>query len=234
MAMDGIRTQLSRAANALFYRLYNPHWPAFDALIAQRSRAGFYFVQVGANDGVTHDLLHPYIVAERWRGVLVEPVHAYCERLRETYRGLPGLAIEEAAISTAEGIREIHRIGDHAPELPPWSRGLASFHREVIRGHRFVLPGLEGYLVSEPVRCITFQTLFRKHGVREIDLLSIDTEGHDYEIIQTLDFNTLKPRMIVYEHKHIGHAGRRGCRELLSGQGYRLTRHLGNTLAYLP
>ncbi len=232
--MARMSTALSRIANGLFYRFYSPRWPAFDGLVTRRTHPGFFFVQIGANDGVTHDLLHPYIVAHRWRGVLVEPVHTYCERLRETYRAFPQLAIEEAAITTVEGTREIHRIGDDAPELPPWCRGLASFHPEVIRKHRFVVPGIENYLMVEPVRCITFRTLFERHGVRHLDLLSIDTEGHDYEILKQLDFNALKPRMIVYEHKHIGRAGRRGCRELLSARGYRLTRHLSNTLAYLP
>ena len=31
-----------------------------------------FFVQIGSNDGVTGDLLHPYITRLRWRGLAVE------------------------------------------------------------------------------------------------------------------------------------------------------------------
>ncbi|MGH8491356.1 MAG: hypothetical protein ACREXS_21480 [Gammaproteobacteria bacterium] len=40
--------------------------------------------------------------------------------------------------------------------------------------------------------------------------------------------------MIIYEHKHLWREARRHCASLLTVQGYQLTKHLGNTLAYLP
>ncbi|OOO03358.1 MAG: hypothetical protein USCGTAYLOR_00393 [Chromatiales bacterium USCg_Taylor] len=228
---------LSKLANDLFYRVYRPEWRAFDELVTKHSAdssSSFFFVQIGANDGVTHDFLHRYIQKYRWRGILVEPVPAYCDLLRAHYQGVPAVVIEQSAISISEGTRTLYRIDDAAAELPAWSKGLASLHLDVIKKHRWLIPDLEDAIVAEPVCCITLATLIRKHQVEKIDLLSVDTEGHDFEVIKQIDFARFIPRMIIYEHKHLRRETRRHCENLLTAQGYQLTKHLSNTLAYLP
>ncbi|MGH8508681.1 MAG: FkbM family methyltransferase [Gammaproteobacteria bacterium] len=227
---------LSNLANNLFYRVYRPEWRAFDELVTKHSADSrdFFFVQIGANDGVTHDFLHRYIQTYRWRGILVEPVPAYCDLLRARYQGVPAVVIEQSAISSSEGTRTLYRIEDPAAELPAWSKGLASLHLDVIKKHRWVIPDLEDVIVAEPVRCLTLESLLRKHQVEKIDLLSIDTEGHDFEVIKQIDFTRFRPRMIVYEHKHLQREVRRHCENLLEAQGYQLRKHLSNTLASLP
>ena len=37
-----------------------------------------------------------------------------------------------------------------------------------------------------------------------IDLLQIDTEGFDYEVMKTVPFRHVRPRVIVYEEKILG------------------------------
>ncbi len=227
-----VARMLSKLANDLFYRVYRPEWRTFDALVTKHSAdsSSFFFVQIGANDGVTHDFLHRYIQTYRWRGILVEPVPAYCDLLRAHYQGVPAVVIEQSAISTSDGSQTLYRIDDPAAELPAWSKGLASLHLDVIKKHRWVIPDLEDAIVSEPVRCITLATLLRKHQVEKIDLLSVDTEGHDFEVIKQIDFARFKPRMIIYEHKHLRRETRRHCENLLEAQGYQLTKRLSNTL----
>src|SRR6266568_4231619 len=33
-----------------------------------------YFIGIGANDGVTHDPLYPFVRDFEWRGIMVEPI----------------------------------------------------------------------------------------------------------------------------------------------------------------
>jgi hypothetical protein len=47
---------------------------------------------------------------------------------------------------------------------------------------------------------VTFETLRRRHGLDELDLLVVDTEGHDAAIVGQLDGADVHPRLIVYEH----------------------------------
>ena len=38
--------------------------------------------------------------------------------------------------------------------------------------------------------------------IKEIDYLSIDTEGSEYEILKTIDFNLYKFKIITVEHNY--------------------------------
>ncbi|MGH8487310.1 MAG: FkbM family methyltransferase [Gammaproteobacteria bacterium] len=36
-----------------------------------------------------------------------------------------------------------------------------------------------------------------------VDILSIDTEGHDHEILRQIDFESVRPRVLLYGHEYI-------------------------------
>ena len=65
-----------------------------------------FVVQIGSNDGVSGDPLHPYIKRFGWQGVLVEPLPHLCRELIETYAGIPGITCENAAIGEQSGIHD--------------------------------------------------------------------------------------------------------------------------------
>ncbi|MDB5311155.1 MAG: FkbM family methyltransferase [Gemmataceae bacterium] len=100
---------------------------------------------------------------------------------------------------------------------PRWT-GLASFDKHLLV--KQIPAGTP--IVEVTVPAVTLDSLLRTHDVRRIDLLQIDTEGFDYEVIQMLDFATVRPAIIHYEHTHLSDPDRRGCEKLLSAHGYRL------------
>ena len=54
------------------------------------------------------------------------------------------------------------------------------------------------------VETVTWDTLVEKYNIQWVDYLKIDTEGHDWEILQSIDMNKIKPKIIKVEHKHSG------------------------------
>lgn len=221
----------------LFDRLCRlPRWGRFHRVVQRMAsaRPDFYFVQIGANDGVIYDPISAYVKRYRWSGLLVEPVRSYFERLKENYRDCPGLSFENAAIADTEEERVLYRIREDLDYLPAWCAGLGTFYLDVLLTHRWAIPDIEAYVLEERVRCMGLDQLLAKHGVRRIDLLAIDTEGYDYELIKQVDFDRLRPAMLLYEHQYIRGADRKACEAMLRRQGYTLFRHLGNTFAYLP
>src|SRR3954451_25448513 len=52
--------------------------------IAER-HSDVFFLQVGANDGVTEDHIHPIVRRCGWRGLLLEPMKTSYEHLVENY-----------------------------------------------------------------------------------------------------------------------------------------------------
>jgi FkbM family methyltransferase len=191
------------------------------------------FIQVGANDGVYRDPLRDEIRARRWRGIMVEPVPHVFERLRATYDGNPRLILENAAIAEEDGVRMLYHLreiepGD--PAMPDWYDKLGSFHRDIVRKHARAIPDLDERLVAIEVPCLTFASLCSKHGIDSFDLVQIDTEGHDFEIVKLIDFDELRPRLVMYEHLHLDEATRGACSAHLSSQGYEQISDAVNTI----
>jgi FkbM family methyltransferase len=182
------------------------------------------FAEVGANDGEQHDLLRPLILSQPWRGIIVEPVPYVFERLKRNYRDRPGLALENVAIGPQDGRRTFYHLAeveDPSREgLPNWYDGIGSFSRKEVLSHERHIPDVESRLVETEVQCLTLETLCRRNGVDRLDLLLIDTEGYDWEIIRHIDFAAWMPRLLVYEHYHLGPEERRNCREHVRRLGY--------------
>lgn len=215
---------------------HTPRWKRFRRLLIDHSSRveDFFFVQVGANDGVTHDLLFEYVTKFRWQGLLVEPVKDYFDELKQNYQGQPGLIFENLAISDREEIKDLYRIENNVSHLPGWCKGMGSFHIDVLLKHKWAIPNIEDYILRERVACVPLMSLLARHHVERVDLLCIDTEGHDFEIIKQLDFQTIQPVIILYERKHLSEEDQTQCIGLLRDGGYSVSHFLGNTLAYLP
>lgn len=209
-------------------------WRTLERVLANAVEHGkeLFFVQIGANDGVIYDPIHPFVRKANWRGVLVEPVPVYFERLKQNYAGNDRLAFENVAISDRAERREFYRVRENLAFLPEWVNGLGTFDREVLMSHKWAIPDLDQYVVKESIECISFQQLLQKYQIEKIDLLLVDTEGFDYDILKQVDFETLAPEILLYEHQYIDRLKRKLLEKRLIERGYRLSTHLGNTLAY--
>ena len=182
------------------------------------------FAEIGANDGEQHDFLRPLVMTHEWRGVVAEPVPYVFDRLAESYRARPGIALENVAVGAADATLpffHLAEVDDHRREgLPRWYDGIGSFSREEVLSHSPHIPDIAARLVATEVPCLTLDTLLTRNGLERLDLLVIDTEGHDWEIIRHADLRGWMPRLLIYEHYHLGAGDRRDCRLHLEGLGY--------------
>ena len=180
------------------------------------------FVEIGANDGVILDPLRPYIADRDWRGVLVEPIPHIFERLAANYAEHPRIALEQAAIAPEAGTRTMYFVGEAADDegLPPWRDALGSFDREHVLREIGDANDPAALVEEIEVPCLTVEQLCRKHGLEQPHLILIDTEGADGEIVESIDFDRLRPRLLVYEHVNLGAKQRGRCESMLAERGY--------------
>lgn len=192
----------------------------------------FFFVQIGAADGIAGDPLRPFILKYHWKGIFVEPVTQLFHRLIDHYREKDGFIFENVAISEREEVRDFYRI-ENKEELPYWCQGLGSFFPEAVLKHTKKIPNLKDYLIVEKVHCIPLRNLFKKHHVTRIDLLQTDTEGYDSEILKQVDFGLLRPKIIRYESRHLTEEAQKDCLRLLRQHGYTVVEEPYDTFAFL-
>jgi len=146
------------------------------------SRPGFY-VDVGCH--------HPFkgsntagLYSRGWRGLAIDGNPDLVRRFR---RARPRDICECAIVSDREAPMTLA-----IARQPEFSTVSAEFEG------RWIRPGdVVRRLESTAVR---LQTLLRRHGVpRVFDLLSVDVEGHDYEVLTSFDIEEYRPRVVVIE-----------------------------------
>jgi FkbM family methyltransferase len=181
------------------------------------------FVKIGAYDGVTDDPCAVILLADRrWKGLLVEPVPHCFDRLRANFPDADRFSLERVAIGPRPGTAAFYYVDPGArrrlPDLPPWIDQLGSFDRDHVLKH------LDGVLAPFVVECRVevrrLDDLLSEHGIGDVHLLHVDAEGHDYEVLKTLNLSERPPVAIFVEHGHLPDGERRAMVDLLREAGY--------------
>ena len=166
-------------------------------------RNGF-FVEFGATNGI--DLSNTFLLENDfgWKGILAEPAKCWHNDLHNNRKCWIDTACvwskSDSTVTFAEAdLPELSTInscgsGDH-------------FHRARKKGKTY------------EVNTISLLTLLDKYGVaKDLDYLSIDTEGSEFEILSNFDFKTYNFRVITCEHNFT--PAREKIYQLLTSQGY--------------
>lgn len=185
-----------------------------------------FVLKIGANDGVENDPLAEFLMNDsRYRGLLVEPIPFYARMLSANYEGTGRFKIEQAAIAAQEGETAMYYVDEKATDpngqpLPTWLRGVASLDRAHVEMH--LPPETRGAIRETKVACFSVAGLLARHGVRKVDLLQIDTEGYDYVVLRQFDFSAIRPRIVVFERKHLSREDQSAAKMFMENAGYKV------------
>jgi FkbM family methyltransferase len=189
----------------------------------------FFFIQIGANDGIMRDQIYDFVQKYNLAGLVVEPIDDYYQELKENYGNNKNVIPVKKALHHSKKKETIYRmIKDHP--FDEAYNGLGSFNLDNLMKYKdpkqtpeeWLVPNIEDYIIEEEVECITFEQLISEYNVRKVDLLQIDTEGFDFEIIKMIDFDVVKPRIVRYEVINLSEDDFFKCVNLLIKNGYKI------------
>lgn len=226
---------------------YKPDPSSLTGMIDQQSKGiePFNFLQIGGNDGFVKDPIFKFVKKYPWQGIIVEPqVEVFEKSLRKTYRFASNVRLENLAIADKTETKKLWKI---AVSNSRWATGLATFDKAILvyqiernyvsdrlkREGKPIPEKVDDYLTYEEVQCTTIEDLLVKHDFQKLDLLQIDTEGYDFEIIKTINFDKIKPKMISFESEHLSEEDFKACETLLQSNGYATKTVDRDTLAWL-
>ncbi|MBI3141532.1 MAG: FkbM family methyltransferase [Bacteroidetes bacterium] len=208
----------------------------------KRCSGGLYFVQVGANDGIRNDPVFKAMMAQRWRGLRLEPQPFVFGQLARLHQSTPGIRAVQAALGPRVGTVCMYGL---AFSNQRWAHGLCTMDRKILEqglsdgsiakaAHRHGVelpPNQEDWVKEIVVNQMDVASLMQMTGRQYVDLLVIDTEGYDLEIIYLFSRAGLWPGAILYEHVNLTAKQVRECANLLEGSGYQLHMFGANTFA---
>lgn len=193
----------------------------------------FTFLQIGANDGISHDPFREFMIRRNACGVTAEPVPEFFTVMCRNYSAYPHVSPENCAVGYPAGRLPFYAYttaflkskGD-SKELA----GLASFSREKLV--QCLRPDEDSNACIQEIiiPVLTVEDIMVKHGFDRFDCLFMDCEGHEENILTQLDYELVKPRLIVFEHTHYGEMAER-IETHLSARGFAFTRLSQDTIA---
>ena len=197
-------------------------------------RPDFFFVQIGANNGMTDDPIRQFVTRYHWRGLLVEPQPQVFQHLLKNYEDEKQLTFENAAIADHDGTARLF-VADHQDETADLTV-FASLKRDaLIRGlDNPKAAGVQVQVKEVEVPTLSVQTLVAKHRITKIDLLQTDVQGYDREVVEQFLASGTKPTIIQFEHCHTSRLALDALYRKLVKHGYRFNELEIDTLCYLP
>ena len=158
-------------------------------------------IQIGANDGVSHDHIHNIIKKFKLESLLLEPIKKYFSLLEKNYSSYENVKLENSVLSTNSEILFLYKVNpEYFNKYGTLSNGISSFYKEHLLKHGIK----EKHIIQEKVNQISFEELLKKYSISKFDLLLVDAEGYDCHIVNDFFFKIKKIRpIIIFEWSHI-------------------------------
>lgn len=177
------------------------------------SREGGYFIELGANDGLSQS--NTMLLEEKfgWRGLLIEAIpHKYfeCRKNRSKNNDYCFAAVVDDSFS--EKFVEL-RYGN-LMTIPETSQLDKDEHISI--GSRFLINGEETIVFGAPARTLT-SILDEVGAPSKIDLFSLDVEGGELSVLKGIDFDRYSFDFILLETFELAE-----IEDFLSAFGYAL------------
>jgi FkbM family methyltransferase len=175
-------------------------------------------VDVGANDGFYGSNSFPF-VARGWRAVLIEPHPVAFARLQKRFARASRVTCLNVACAESSGKRPLYLGTDPSLSTLCTDPDLLSQR------------GRTDKTVLVPMETLA-DVLSARQIPHDFGVLSIDTEGMDYEVLLGLQCPVWRPRLIITEDYKPKEAAKA---DYLNENGYRLrARIFGNTIWTTP
>lgn len=176
-----------------------------DVLSHYQFKRNGYFIEVGANDGISFSNTYLLEKDYGWTGICAEPLP---EKFTQLFKIRPDSICVEKAVFSTSGLVLDFTVAD-------MFSGLVDFidcHNEGRTSNRI------------KVTTITMNDMLKQYQAPSfIEYLSIDTEGTEFEVLKSIDYDAYKFGIIHIEHNNV-EPRRSDMRKFLESKGYRYSR----------
>jgi FkbM family methyltransferase len=186
--------------------------------------SGGTFIDIGAHDGVTYSNSFFFETVRGWRGIAIEPnPDAFAKALANRK-----CAVLNCCVSSGTGTVPFLKISGYSEML---SGIVDNYHPEHRQRVEQEIGQFGGAAEIIPVEARNLNDIAAENGLSEVTYLSIDTEGSELPILQSIDFGRLFVHAITVEYNFEPVKTR--MISLMKAHGFDYGQTLGHDLLFL-
>lgn len=167
------------------------------------------FIEIGAHDGRSCSNTLFFEENRNWKGICIEPGPEEFKKLTENRKSIN----INACVSDYDGQSEFTYIEGYSMMLSGLSENYNYSHQNRI-DHEVTSNGGTVNKIQMPVHKL--QTILDNHQIFEVDYCSIDTEGSEFNIIKSIDFDKTNIKVFSIENNY----GNEDIKNYLETKGY--------------
>ena len=156
-----------------------------------------YFVEAGANDGISQSNTLYFEKYKSWQGLLIEPIPSLVEKC---IINRPKCTVESCALVP---------LGFEGSYIKMQYSGLMSLVKGAMKSEEeelnhikigCTIQNIETYEVQVPT--MSLSSIIDKHSIKKIDFLSLDIEGFELSALKGIDFDRHRPIFMLIEARY--------------------------------
>ncbi len=165
-------------------------------LLAHLEFKSGFFVEVGANDGISQS--NTLLLEQKldWRGILIEAIPSLA---KQCMFNRPKCIVENCALvsSNYEASYVEMRYCNLMSVVKGGMKNPEDEEYHIQRGKRFL--GVNENVHTVKARAMTLTQVLEKHCIDEVDFLSLDVEGYETEVLKGIDLRRHAPKWMLIE-----------------------------------
>lgn len=153
------------------------------------------FVDIGANDGISFSNTYFFEKELKWTGVCFEPLESAFQKLQANRTSIN----IKACASNEDKFDFFLSISGYGEMLS----GLKSKYdvRHLQRVYT-TIKEYGGTIEEIEIKCIDINKVLESNLIKNVDFISIDTEGNELEILKTINFEKIHVKAITVENNY--------------------------------
>lgn len=155
-----------------------------------------FFVDVGAHDGITINNSLYFEKNNNWKGINIEPIKEVYDKLT---MNRPKCINLNLAINDYEGESEFICNSGYTEMLSGLKEHFDPRHLNRLNSENIYYGG-DTKIIRVPVKRL--ENIFAEYNISRVHYLSIDTEGAEFPVIKSIDFNKVFIDVIGFENNY--------------------------------
>ncbi|EMR03692.1 FkbM family methyltransferase [Cesiribacter andamanensis] len=156
-----------------------------------------FFIEIGANDGITYSNTYFFEKECGWNGLCIEPHPSAYAKLEQNRNCLT----MNICVSNKVGINEFLKIEGYAEMLSGLNEKYDDAHIERINNSIQIHGGKKDII---EIPCKRLDQILDENNISKVDFCSIDTEGGELEIIESADLHYRDINVFTIENNYFG------------------------------